>query len=66
MKKDSELANPLNDGTNSWLKTARHNSTVDNDSFLKIFMDDQRPESLGSDARELCEKIIEISLKKVI
>ena len=60
MKKDSDVANPLNDGTNSWLKIARHNSMIDNDSFLKIILDDQRPESLGADARELCEKIIHI------
>ena len=62
-KKDSDTANPLNDGTNQFFKMARHNSTVDNDSFLKITLDDQRPESLGADARDLCEKIVHIKKK---
>ena len=57
VKKVALETNQLNDGFNKWLKLARHSATVDNISFIKILMDDQRPESLGADARELCTKI---------
>ncbi len=63
MKKNDDVANQLNDGFNKWLKLCRHSATVDNFPFIKIFMDDQRPESLGADARELSEKIIFIEKK---
>lgn len=58
MKKNSDEANQKNDLFNSWLKLCRHLATIDNYCFIKIFIDEQRPESLGADARELCEKII--------
>lgn len=39
---------------------ARHSATVDNYPFIRVLMDEQRPESLGADARELCERIVYI------
>lgn len=54
-KYDSATANPLNDLFNAWLKMLRHSATVDNFPFVKVICDDQRPESWGADARELCE-----------
>ena len=55
MKKKDEAANPKNDLFNDWLKMIRHSATVDNFPFVKVFVDDQRPESWGADARDLCE-----------
>ena len=58
-KKDSLTANQLNDGFNLGLKMIRHAGTVGGYPFVKVIIDEQRPESLGADARELCE-IVEI------
>ena len=33
----------------------RHSATVDNYPFIKVFTDEQRPESWGADARDLCD-----------
>lgn len=55
IKKKDDGANPKNDNFNGWLKMARHSATIDNFPFIKVFTDDQRPESLGADVRELCE-----------
>lgn len=60
MKVDDLEANPRNDLTELYMKMARHGATVDNHPFLRILMDEQRPESLGADARELAEKIVYI------
>ena len=54
-KKSSEEANQKNDRFNSWLKMCRHSATVDNFPFIKVFADEQRPESWGADARDLCD-----------
>lgn len=54
-KKTDDEANPKNDLFNSWLKMCRHSSTIRNFPFIKVICDDQRPESLGADARELTE-----------
>ena len=35
----------------------RHSATVDNFPFIKVFTDEQRPESWGADARDLCDII---------
>lgn len=59
IKKTDEECNQLNDLFNSWLKLIRHSANIDNYEFIKVFMDEQRPESLGADARELT-KIIHI------
>ena len=56
-KKDSEETNQKNDLFNFWLKMIRHSATVDGFPFVKVISDDQRPESLGADCRELCELV---------
>lgn len=55
MKKREEATNQKNDGFNDWLKMIRHSATVDNFPFVKVITDEQRPESWGADARNLCE-----------
>ncbi len=60
IKKKAEGTNQKNDLFNAWLKMSRHSATVDNFPFIKIFTDEQRPESWGADARDLCE-IVRIS-----
>lgn len=54
-KKKDETANQKNDLFNSWLKMVRHSATVDNFPFVRVITDEQRPESWGADARDLCE-----------
>lgn len=54
VKKTEETANQKNDLMNTWLKMARHPAVVDNHVFMKVFTDEQRPESWGADARDLC------------
>lgn len=54
-KKKDEQTNQKNDGFNDWLKMIRHSATVDNFPFVKVITDEQRPESWGADARDLCE-----------
>ena len=53
--KATEGTNQKNDGFNDWLKMIRHSATVDNFPFVKVIADEQRPESWGADARDLCE-----------
>lgn len=55
IKKTDFYANPKNDGFNIWLKMIRHSATVDNFPFVRVILDEQRPASLGADARELCD-----------
>ena len=55
IKKHTEETNQKNDLFNSWLKMCRHSATVDNFPFIKVFTDEQRPESWGADARDLCD-----------
>ena len=54
-KKKDDTANQKNDLFNSWLKMVRHSATVDNFPFVRVITDEQRPESWGADARDLCE-----------
>lgn len=61
VKKGKNEANQKNDLFNSWLKMCRHSATVDNFPFIKVFADEQRPESWGADARDLCDIIRIIS-----
>ena len=63
IKKNVDEANQKNDMFNKWLKMCRHSATIDNFPFIKVFIDEQRPESMGADVRELCEKIIFIEDK---
>lgn len=55
VKKGTDEANQKNDLFNAWLKMCRHSATVDNFPFIKVFTDEQRPESWGADARDLCD-----------
>lgn len=57
VKKKDDVANQRNDGYNDGQKMRRHSGTIDYVPFVKGFSDEQRPESLGADARELCEII---------
>lgn len=57
VKKGSDDTNQKNDLFNSWLKMCRHSATVDNFPFIKVFTDEQRPESWGADARDLCDVV---------
>lgn len=54
-KKNDKGTNQKNDLFNSWLKMVRHSATVDNFPFVRVICDEQRPESWGADARDLCE-----------
>lgn len=55
IKKSDKEANQKNDLFNTELKMIRHSATIDNFPFVKIITDEQRPESWGADARDLCE-----------
>ena len=55
VKATSKEGNQKNDGFNDWLKMIRHSATVANYPFVKVITDEQRPESWGADARDLCE-----------
>lgn len=55
VKKGTDEANQKNDLFNFWLKMCRHSATVDNCPFIKVFTDEQRPESWGADARDLAD-----------
>lgn len=67
VKKESECANQKNDLFNAWLKMCRHSASVSNYPFIKVFTDEQRPESWGADARDLCDiiRIITTSEEKL-
>ncbi len=64
MKKNNDETNQKNDLFNSWLKMCRHSATVDNFPFIKVFTDEQRPESWGADARDLCDIVHIVSSGK--
>ncbi len=66
-KKGDDEANQKNVLFNSWLKMCRHSATVDNFPLIKVFTDEQRPESWGADARDLCDivKIISSTNQKL-
>ena len=57
IRKGAEDTNQKNDLFNSWLKMCRHSATVDDFPFIKVFTDEQRPESWGADARDLADII---------
>ncbi|MBQ4509336.1 MAG: hypothetical protein II984_01310 [Clostridia bacterium] len=66
-KKDVET-NQNNDLFNTTLKMIRHRATVGFFPFVRIITDEQRPESWGADARDLCSiiNIAESSERKVL
>lgn len=55
VKKGTLETNQKNDLFNNWLKMCRHSATVENYPFIKVFTDEQRPESWGADARDLAD-----------
>lgn len=56
--KASEIANRKNDLYSYSLKMSRHaNSTIANKVYFRFLGDEQRPESLAADQRELCDVI---------
>ncbi len=57
LKKKDEETNQKNDLFNDWLKMVRHSATVDNYPFVKVITDEQRANSWGADARDLCDII---------
>ena len=52
-KKDDDKSNPKNDYFNLFLKVIAHGATVDYKSFVLVVGDEQRPESVGADEREV-------------
>ena len=56
-KKNATETNQKNDLFNYTLKMIRHSATVDNFPFVRVITDEQRPESWGADARDLCDII---------
>lgn len=54
VKKQAEEANQRNDMLNAFIKLIRHPSTIHYFPYARIITDDQRPESWGADARDLC------------
>ena len=66
-KKDSE-ANQNNDLFNTTIKMIRHRATVGYYPFVRVIADEQRPESLGADVRDLFSviNIVETSERKVL
>ncbi len=54
IRKGDTKTNQKNDLFNLDMKMRRHAATVDNTCYFRMFVDEQRPESLGADARELC------------
>ena len=55
VKKNDTSTNQKNDLFNSYIKMCRHSATIDNYPFIRFITDEQRPESWGADARDLCE-----------
>ena len=60
LKKNSDETNQKNDLVNLWFKMLRHAGTIDNTCFIKVFMDDQRANSLNADCRELSEYTLKL------
>lgn len=56
-KRKDEECNPNNDLFNYSLKMARHRATICGFPFIRFFTDEQRPESWGADARDICSII---------
>lgn len=57
ISKTDENVNQKNDLFNSQLKLIGHSATVYFIPFIRFLCDEQRPESWGADARELCDII---------
>lgn len=61
VKAKSDETNQKNDKLTQFLKLIRHAGTVDYFPFVRVFTDEQRPESWGADARDVAEIINIIS-----
>ena len=61
MKRSDDETNQKNDYFNAFIKLIRHTSTINHYPYSKILVDEQRPESLEADMRELFDII---SIKK--
>ena len=57
IKKKDEGTNQKNDGYTDFNKMMRHAATIDYNSFIRKFGDEQRPESLGADVRDTYDVI---------
>ena len=58
LKVDDEKANQSNDSFDKKLKMIRHNCTVRNKCFVKIYMTTQRAMDLGASSRDLNEYVL--------
>ena len=56
--KNAEECNQNNDLFELDVKMRGHAATVDNYTFFRMFMDDQRPDSLGADNKDLCDTVM--------
>lgn len=56
-KKQDDTTNQKNDLFDYWLKLIRHLVTIHYTPYAKIFTDEQRPDSLGANARQLGDVI---------
>lgn len=65
---DADEVNQVNDLFNTELKMIGHSATVYYYPYVRFLCDDQRPESWGADARELCDivDIVDGGSKKII
>lgn len=68
VKTTDSAVNAKNDGFEMNIKMQGHGSTIDNYTFFRFFIDDQRPDSLSADNRDLCNIIMikEVSDAKLV
>lgn len=64
VKKDAPECNQKNDGFETDMKMVGHRATVDYEPFFRPLYDEQRPDSLGADNKELCDVIMIKSVKE--
>lgn len=57
VKKDDKTCNTKNDGYNNRIKMNGHIATVDYTDFFRELKDDQRPDSLNADSKDLCDVV---------
>ena len=55
---DADECNPKNDLFEVNTKMQGHNSTIDNYTFFRLLLDDQRADSLSADNKDLCDIIL--------
>ncbi len=65
IEKGADESNAKNDGFTDRLKMQGHSSTIDNYTYFVPLFDDQRPDSLGADTRELCDVVMIKDASKV-